>query len=261
MFFPTARNPALRAQGSRPHHACVQILHQFVSEPHACPYLPDRDCRTEYSYIPFLKPGEYEELMEGGYRKFGALVFRPVCSGCTECRSLRIPVAKFQPDRSQRRAWKRNSHRTVRVAPPVVDDVRLELYHRYHAAQTARKGWPETERDPDEYAFSFVESPIPGLEISVWEADRLQAVVLTDVTPNAVSGIYHYYDPELSAEGIGTFCMLQTLELARRLEKEWAYFGYYVSGCPSLAYKARFRPHQIRSETGAWGPPVSGSPR
>ena len=62
----------------------------------------------------------------------------------------------------------------------------------------------------------------------------------------------HYYDPELYPAGVGTFCMLQTLELARRLEKRWAYFGFYVAGCGSLAYKARFKPCEIMGADGAW---------
>ena len=48
--------------------------------------------------------------------------------------------------------------------------------------------------------------------------------------------------------------MLQTLALAQRLGKPWAYFGFYVAGCGSLAYKARFHPCEILGEDGAWRP-------
>jgi arginine-tRNA-protein transferase len=46
--------------------------------------------------------------------------------------------------------------------------------------------------------------------------------------------------------------MLQTIELARRLDKPYAYFGYYVAGCASMSYKARFRPCEILGTDDIW---------
>src|SRR5690606_23525719 len=133
-----------------------------------------------------LSAAEYEDLMNRGYRKFGPMVFRPVCPSCTECRSLRIPVDRFHPNRSPRRAWKRNSDLRVQLAPPSIDTARLELYHRYHDAQTLRRDWPAQERDVQEYALSFVHNPSPGVEITLWEGSVLRAVVITDITPHTV---------------------------------------------------------------------------
>ena len=98
-------------------------------------------------------------------------------------------------------------------------------------------------------------NPVPAVEITLWEREALRAVVLTDVTPNVVSGVYHYHEPELADRSLGTFCMLHTLELARKLGKPWAYFGFYVAGCGSLAYKARFRPCEIMDVDGVWKEP------
>lgn len=230
----------------------MRVLHQFTTEPHECSYLPDREATLEYRYLARLSPQEYEDLMNRGWRKFGALIFRPVCPDCRECRPIRIPVERFRPDRSQRRAWKANEGLELRLDRPSVDEQRLELYHRYHDAQSDRKGWTRQERDAEEYAFSFVRSPLAAVEISLWEGERLRGVVLTDLTPNVVSGVYHYHDPDLSHRGVGTYCMLRTIELARQLGKTWAYFGFYVAGCGSLAYKARFRPCEIMDADGVW---------
>jgi arginine-tRNA-protein transferase len=228
------------------------VLHRFMAEDRHCFYLPDRPSRLAYELVAALSPEEYEERMNQGYRKFGPMIFRPACESCRECRPIRILASDFHPDRSQRRALKRNTDLTVRFEPPTVDDARLDLYNRYHAAQTARKGWPETEKEPDDYALSFVHTPIPAVEISAWEGETLRAVAITEVTPNVVSGVYHYHDPDLSDRSLGVFVMLQTIELARRLGKSYAYFGYYVAGCPSMSYKARFRPCEILGTDGAW---------
>ncbi len=230
------------------------ILQQFTTEPHPCAYLPDETAELEYTVVARMSAAEYEAHVDAGYRKFGAFLFRPICATCRACQSLRIPVEGFQPDRSQRRAWKRNSDLEIRYAPPVVDAQRLDLYQRYHDARSAEKGWPEHDRDPKEYAASFVHNPIPGMEITLWEDDSLRAVVLTELTPNGVSGVYHYHDPDGAERSLGTACMLHTIELARKLSKKWAYFGYYVAECGSLAYKARFRPCEVLGEDGAWRP-------
>ena len=230
------------------------VLNRFITGPNTCMYLPDQQARMEHEFVVRLTSEEYEARMNAGWRKFGPVLFRPVCTACTECRSIRIPLATFLPDRSQVRALKRNADLSVHFAAPVVEAQRLALYNRYHAAQETRKGWPETEKSAEDYAFSFLHNPIPGVEISVWEGDVLRAVALTDVTPNCVSGVYHYHDPDCRSRSLGTFVILQTLELARRLEKPYAYFGYYVADCGSLNYKARFQPCELLGTDGVWRP-------
>jgi leucyl-tRNA---protein transferase len=232
------------------------VLHRFSID-ETCMYLPDRPMRLDYALVARLTPTEYEERMNRGYRKFGPFLFHPNCPGCRECRPIRIPVARFTPDRSLRRTLKRNSDLTVRFAEPTVDEERLALYNRYHTGQAAFKGWPAEQKDAEDYVFSFLENPIPSVEISVWEHDAegteiLRAVVLTEVTPNVVSGIYHYYEPDLRDRSIGAFAMLQTIELARQMGKPYAYFGYYVAGSASMEYKARFRPCEVQGEDGVW---------
>lgn len=232
----------------------MQVLDCFTLGPEPCPYLPAEQSTLEYEWVHTLSPEEYEERMNRGWRKFGPMLFHPVCRSCSECRPIRIEVERFVPDRSQRRSMKRNSDLLVRLAPPTVDDERLSLYNRYHAVQEGRKGWPTNDKDIEAYALNFVYNPLPSVEISVWEDGILRAVVLTEVTPNVLSGIYHYHDPDLSERGLGTFGMLQTVELARRLEKPWAYFGYYVAGCGSLNYKGRFHPSEVMGADGVWRP-------
>jgi arginyl-tRNA--protein-N-Asp/Glu arginylyltransferase len=156
----------------------VQVLDTFTDTDESCVYLPGRPSRLEYLVVLQLNPEEYEAAMNRGYRKFGPLLFRTVCEGCRECRSIRIP------------------------------------------------------------------------------AEELRAVVLNDITPTVVSGVYHYHDPDLADRSLGTFALLQTLELAKHMGKPWAYFGYYVADCASLSYKARFRPCELLGDDGTWKPLV-----
>ncbi|WP_309715108.1 arginyltransferase [Armatimonas sp.] len=232
----------------------MRVLQTVLTGPDECHYLPERQATMENLVVAQLSPEEYEQKMNEGWRKFGPVLFRPICDGCRECRPIRILAAEFSPSRSQRRALAKNADLEVRHARPTVDVARLALYNRYHTAQEVAKGWPEVEKSAEDYAFSFVHNPLPAVEISVWEEGVLRAVVLTDITPNTVSGVYHYYEPECEGRSIGTFAMLQTIALARLLEKPWAYFGYWVAACPSLSYKSKFNPCEIINPQGQWEP-------
>jgi arginine-tRNA-protein transferase len=230
------------------------VLQQFVTEPHACPYLPEREATLRYSYAASLSPDEYEALMDSGHRKFGAVFYRTECQGCRACQPIRVPVDAFQPDQSQRRAVRANADLDVRVARPTVDVARLELYARYHRAQTAKKGWPDAAKDAREYEFNFVHNPVPALELSVWDGRELRAVLIADATPRVLSLVYHFHDPEHAKRGLGTFVILRAIELARTMGRRWVYLGFHVEGCPSMAYKSRFRPCELMDADGVWRP-------
>jgi arginine-tRNA-protein transferase len=231
------------------------VVDRFVNGPHACAYLEGRLATLAYELVAALSPEEYEARMNAGWRKFGALLFHPVCTRCSLCRPIRIDAQAFAPNRSQRRVLKRNAGLRVEVGDPQGGEDRLTLYHRYHAAQTAFKGWPEQSLTPLDYDLTFVENPLPSLEVAVFDGPELVAVALTDVTPNVVSGVYHYYAPERRDDGLGTFALLHTLALTQRLGKRWAYFGYHVAGSRSMSYKAAFRPCEILQPDGRWLPP------
>jgi arginyl-tRNA--protein-N-Asp/Glu arginylyltransferase len=230
----------------------MQVLQQFVTDPHSCHYLPEQVAMLHYSLAPAMTALEYEALMNSGHRKFGPVFFRPVCEGCTECRPLRVPTAEFKPSRSQRRAWKRNQDLRTQLAPASVDEMRLALYDRYHRSQNERKGWRADPSSASEYELSYVHNPIPNVEISLWEGAVLRAIIHNDVTPNTVSAIYHFHDPDFLDRSLGTYCILQSIDLARRLKKRWVYLGYFVAGCSSLSYKSLYRPCEIMKPDGKW---------
>lgn len=230
------------------------VLYRFTEGPETCAYLPEQESTLDYVYVAHMTAEEYEARMDAGWRKFGAFLFQPVCTACTACRPLRVLADRFTPNRSQKRAVAACSDLTVSIGPPKIDRERFRLYRHYHAFQETRKGWPGGVQSPEDYALNFVHNPIDSLEIAVWEGDQLRAIALADITPNVVSGIYHYYDPDCRDRSLGTFAILQTILLAQKLGKPYTYFGYYVADCGSLAYKANYRPCEILDESGVWVP-------
>ena len=82
--------------------------------------------------------------------------------------------------------------------------------------------------------------------------DRLVGVGYVDPLPSSLSAIYFYYDTDLEDRSLGTFNVLSVLASARQRGKLWVHLGYYVEGCRSLEYKARFQPNELRGPDGDW---------
>lgn len=263
----------------------MKTLFRFVSPASQCGYRPDQRWSLEYEQVGSLSPAEYHALLLRNWRRFGTTLFRPACAACTACRSLRVPVAAFRPDRSQRRCRQRNADAvTLRIGTPSVTPLKLALYDRYHAFQTDNKGWPaHPAKEAGSYADSFVDQPFPVEEWCFYVGTRLIGVGYVDVLPpvkreqrrglgllpsrperdelesadgeplaGGLSAIYFFYDPAERERAPGTWNILCLIDEASRRGLPHVYLGYLVEGCPAMTYKARFRPNQIRGNDGAW---------
>jgi arginine-tRNA-protein transferase len=71
------------------------------------------------------------------------------------------------------------------------------------------------------------------------------AVDLLDFTDDGISSIYFFYDPDYSKFSLGRYSIYQQILMAQSQKLDWIYLGYYVKECPSLMYKAEYRPHQL----------------
>ena len=232
----------------------MESLFRFVAPPSACGYLPDQTWQLEYEIVGRLGRAEYMRRMAGGWRRFGFALFHPQCPRCRACRSLRVVVDDFRPDRSQRRARQANADVSVVVGEPSVSRAKLDLYDRYHAFQADEKGWPRHEpKNAGDYIQSFVDNPFPTQEWCYYAGDRLIGVGYVDHLPEGLSAIYFFYDPDERKRSLGTFNVLSIIDRAAAEGLPHVYLGYFVDGCPSLAYKARFVPNQaIDPRTGEW---------
>lgn len=269
----------------------MDSLFRYVADPSTCGYLPDKKWSLEYEYISSMTGGEYLQRMIEGWRHFGPMLFRPSCRDCKACQSIRVPIQRFNPTRSQKRNAKLNDGIIeLRIGPPQVSQAKLKLYDRFHAFQSEHKGWPEhPAKDAESYSSSFVESafPPPGgsLETGSVEEwcyyldDRLIGVGYVDFLPPVVdmqgkpgpegrlplaradtgepldgglSAIYFFYHPEERHRGLGVWNILSLIAEAKRRSLPYLYLGYFVKGCPSMAYKVNFEPNQLLGEDGQW---------
>jgi arginine-tRNA-protein transferase len=212
-----------------------------LNEP--CSYIAGNSQTIHYKVIQNSTKEQCEALILRGWRRFGQMYFRPVCSNCTACESLKIDVENYVFSKSERRILRKNSHLTTYVRHPSISGEHLELFYRYHAYKHYTREWDAPKIDPKNYRSSFVNGHGDfGYEVLYFEGEKLIAVDLIDILDEGISSLYCYYDPHYSHFSLGKYTLLEQIALAKRLGLKWIYLGYYVQGCQSLEYKATYAP-------------------
>lgn len=205
-----------------------------------CAYFRDgrRSC-TAFSLPGHVDGATYQRAMDVGMRRSGTVIYRPLCQGCRKCQPLRVPVAAYQPTRSHRRAQKRcEGLFDIRVGKPRLDEERLELYGRY---QNDQHGEHAQSADATSYRRFLVDTVTDTIELT-WrdEGGALIGVGVLDVTPDALSSVYFYWEPALRKLSLGVYSALVEMDLCRRWDKPYYYLGYLVPGSKTMTYKATF---------------------
>lgn len=226
----------------------IDDFRQVLPE-HECSYLGDRSAQFDYRVVYDLTAEQYDHLLERGWRRHGLHIFRPVCQGCGECKSLRVPVSHFKPSKSQRRVARRNADVDCIIQSPTITRDHIELFNRYHADMTRRKGWRENSTTPQDYFESFLCGRYEFEREFLYIAGRkLIAVGLVDVTEKSASSVYFYHDPDWRDFALGVFSMIRELDYLRNNGVSYHYLGYWIEACGSMAYKCRYRPNQILAQ-------------
>lgn len=218
-----------------------QSIRLFQTVEHACGYWPDRLSR-DLIIDPTdpLLPTLFERALAMGFRRSGGHVYRPHCSGCRDCISVRIPVAGFQPGRTQKRCLARNADLDVRMAPARRTDENFALYKRYLDTRHVGGGMDDPAPENFDAFLACQWSPTHFMEFR--RAGELLAVAVTDVVPHALSAVYTFYAPEHAARGLGNYAILRQLQWARETGRSHLYLGFWIDGHPKMAYKRGYRP-------------------
>lgn len=232
----------------------MHSLFVFTCPPGPCSYLPGETASLTYEVVGELSAEEYQARLLAGWRRFGHSLFRPTCPACRKCLSLRVPVATFRPDRSQRRCLAANDGEVnLVIGEPKVTREKLALYDRFHADQSERVGWPmHVPKDAAGFAESFVDNPFDTQEWCYYLRQKLVGVGYVDRVPAGLSAIYFFHDPDERKRSLGTYNVLSVIHKAAEWGLPHAYLGYHVRGCRSLEYKARFRPNEVLTGEGEW---------
>ncbi len=181
-----------------------------------------------------------DTLSKQGFRRSQNVLYRPSCADCAACLSARINVADFTPSKSQRKTLRRNQGLERRATSPWATEEQYDLFRRYLESRHADGGM--ADMDAFEFAAMIEETPIRTrvVEYTDRETGDLVAVCLTDVLDDGVSLVYSFYDPDRPRASLGTYVILDHVEIARQSGLPHVYLGYWVPGSPKMGYKAAF---------------------
>jgi arginyl-tRNA--protein-N-Asp/Glu arginylyltransferase len=232
----------------------LRSLRLFLTAEYGCNYLPGRLARNLVADPGAVNNAAYGQLIQLGFRRSGSHVYRPHCIQCSQCLSLRIPVQRFQPNRSQQRTWKKNQDLTVRRLKCQFRHDHYRLFECYVKSRHPKGGMDDTH--PESY-FSFITAPWSHTFFYEFRLDsRLLAVAVADPLDNGLSAVYTFFDPDESARSLGTYAILWQIADLKRLNLDWVYLGYWIQGCGKMTYKANFNPHEVFM-AGRWITPAS----
>ena len=213
----------------------------YVTAPQPCPYL---DGRMERKLFTALQGDNAERLNDSlsqqGFRRSQNVLYRPSCAECSACLSARIDVSEFSANKSQRRTMRRNTQLDRQATSPWASEDQYELFRSYLDARHANGGM--ADMDVFEFAAMIEETPIRSRVVEYSDrADKsLVAVSLTDVLQDGLSMVYSFYAPDRPNQSLGTYMILDHINIARENGLPYVYLGYWVPGSRKMGYKANF---------------------
>ncbi|MCK0100809.1 arginyltransferase [Pseudohalocynthiibacter sp. F2068] len=229
----------------------------YVTAPQPCPYL---DGRMERKLFTALQGDSADKLNDSlskqGFRRSQNVLYRPSCADCSACLSARIRVADFKHTKSQRRIIRRNTDLNREATSPWATEEQYMLFREYLDTRHADGGM--ADMDIFEFAAMVEETPIRSRVVEYSKRGEgksqtrdLLAVCLTDVLDDGLSMVYSFYAPDRVKDSLGTYVILDHIQIAREAGLPYVYLGYWVPGSSKMGYKANFSAVEIY-RNGVW---------
>lgn len=226
-------------------HSLPLATQFYVTACQPCPYL---DGKVERKLFAGLQ-GEHADtlnnaLSKQGFRRSQNVLYRPSCTDCNACMSVRVRVADFEPSKAQSRILRKNKNLVRDATAPWATEHQYELFKAYLTARHADGGM--ADMDMFEFSSMVEETPVRSRIVEYSTANEksgrpdLTAVCLTDVLDDGLSLVYSFFDPDMHKNSLGTYMILDHIKIAQEADLPYVYLGYWVPGSSKMDYKSQF---------------------
>jgi arginine-tRNA-protein transferase len=219
----------------------ISPIKLYLTVPEPCPYLDDKLSSSvvvdpDYE-ISNQKMGQLTRI---GFRRSGNIIYRPHCKQCKACVSVRIPVQKFRPSRSQRRNIVLNHDLYLSREASIYREEQFQLYLKYQRARHPDSSM--CNDDPAKYRDFLISNFDNSAFYCLYHQDKLVSVAIVDHLDDGLSGVYTFFDPDYDQRGLGNHSILRMVEETRTLGLDYLYLGYWIENSCKMSYKTNFHP-------------------
>jgi leucyl-tRNA---protein transferase len=222
----------------------------YATPPHHCSYFSKRAATTIFVDPDFPRDRNlYSTLSRHGFRRSGEHLYRPHCQVCNSCIPVRVPVSKFNPNRTQKRIWRANQDLSVSSCSGELKQEHFDLYCDYLSAR--HKGGGMDNPSVASYRQFLMSDWANTIFYEFRLADRLLAVGVVDLLDDGLSAVYTFFDPEYAKRSLGVYVVLWEIAHAEYLHLDWLYLGYWIKDCRKMSYKIQYQPLEYY-QLGQW---------